>query len=122
MPKGNLNPVPRSGKNDIAPTIRGAFLTAIGNIEKDTGKTFSKLMQECIEENGLLAVLDRVSKFTVREKKIEGKVNHEHQHTIKPVSESLEWLEAVIDSGQDSSPKEPMPDRPILPATICNKA
>ena len=49
-------------KHDIAPVIRGAFLNALALIEKDTGKTFPEMMRDCIEDHGLLAVMDKVSK------------------------------------------------------------
>lgn len=62
-------------KHDVAPTIRGAFMKAIGIIEKDKGLTLPQMMAKAIESDGLLAVLDRLSKFTVRESKFEGDLN-----------------------------------------------
>ena len=55
-------------KHDIAPLVRTAFVNALVLIEKDTGKTLPEMMRDCIEQHGLLAVLDRLSKYTVRER------------------------------------------------------
>ena len=55
-------------KHDIAPLVRTAFVNALVLIEKDTGKTLPDMMRDCIEQHGLLAVLDKLSKYTVRER------------------------------------------------------
>ena len=85
-------------KHDIAPVIRGAFLNALALIEKDTGKTFPEMMRDCIEDHGLLAVMDKVSKYTVREKN----TTLETKPTIESVSAIVvdEWIKSFQSSGQ----------------------
>lgn len=112
----NSNPVPRSGTHDLAPRIRGAFIRAMESIETDTGKTFSQMMRECIEKDGLLAVLDRLAKYTVRENKITGNINH--KHTVKRLSETDSWLAAIIDTDEDSAPAESVPNGSVLSAEV----
>jgi hypothetical protein len=63
-------------KHDIAPMVRGAFLRAL-EIQDKSGRPFPVLLSEAIDEHGILAVLDKVSKFTVKEK------HTKHDHTVK---------------------------------------
>jgi len=77
-------------KHDIAPTIRGAFLKGLGIVETRTKKTFSDLMADWIEADGLGPVLQAVSKYTVREQhsskdvNLNGNVTHNHLTTAIP--------------------------------------
>lgn len=57
-------------KNDLAPLVRTAFVRAL-EIKESEGKTFSQMMKDAIDDHGILAVLDRLSKYTVRESKVE---------------------------------------------------
>jgi len=56
----------KAGTHEVAPVVRGAFLRALKIIEHDKGQSFSDLMLAEIEAHGLLAVMDRVSKFQER--------------------------------------------------------
>jgi len=57
-------------KHDLAPLVRTAFVRAL-EIKEAEGKTFSEMMKDAIDDHGILAVLDRLSKYTVRESKID---------------------------------------------------
>ena len=75
-------------KHDLAPLVRTAFVNALGLIERDTGKTLPEMMRDCIEQHGLLAVLDKLSKYTVKEK-----------HTTNETKLAIEkTTDAAIDS------------------------
>lgn len=79
-------------KHDVAPVIRGAFLRALELTEAESGKTFSELVADAIRSEGLLPVLDRISKFTVREAKNDltsgGKEISDLVYTVKVVDAS----------------------------------
>ena len=60
---------PRKAKYDIAPQIRAAFLAAIGELERRSGKTFAQMMAEWMQKDPI-AVLNMVAKFTERESEI----------------------------------------------------
>ena len=59
----------RKGKHDVAPMVRGAFLSALDLYKERHGKTFSETICDLLEEDPL-GVLNAVSKFTVREKDV----------------------------------------------------
>lgn len=86
----------RRGKHDIAPVIRASFIEGLRKVQQRTGKTFSDIMADLIEEDPI-EVLKAVSKFTVREKTVDvsGKVDHEHKHLL--VSETEKWLDSWIE-------------------------
>ena len=100
-------------RHPVAGTIRGAFLRALGDIENDTGMTFSQLMRREIEEHGLLTVMSHVGKFQEREAHVTGSV--EHQHTLSRVSETIDFLEGVYSDRTDDTSEEPSETRPLLP-------
>lgn len=92
----------RKGKHDVAPVVRSAFLTALERIKNEQGITFSQIIAKwMIEDPG--AVLNAVSKFTVREAKLEGKVEHEHKHV--GVSQINDWLAEFTKGSEDSDDK-----------------
>jgi hypothetical protein len=64
----------KKGKHDIAPMVRGAFLEALNIMKQKHGKTFSEIIADWMEKHPL-AVLNAVSKFTVRETKNEHRGN-----------------------------------------------
>ena len=107
-------------KHDIAPLVRTAFVNALGLIEKDTGKTFPEMMRDCIEKHGLLAVLDRLSKYTVREKH-STRVNETKLVTDKVTAVAIEsWIaefargdKAKSIQGEIISPSQ-LPDKPRI--------
>lgn len=93
--------VGKRAKHDISPGIRGAFVDALKKYQEKTGKGFSDIMLEMLEENPL-ELLKVMSKFTVREANVSvrGKVEHEHAH--KMVSETQQWIDTWIE--QDEKP------------------
>lgn len=78
MAKGNPNPISRTGKTDIAPAIRNSFFKGFKKYCRKHNMTFSDAFAKLIEDEGLLPVLDRVSKFTVRESQVTGTIDHKH--------------------------------------------
>jgi len=50
------------GVRDVAPEIRGALIRALAIME-DKGKPLSTLIVDAIEEQGILKVLDTLSKY-----------------------------------------------------------
>lgn len=61
-------------KHPVAPTMRYAFLKALDIKGEKEGKTLPEIMYELIKQEGLLAVMDRVSRF--QEKQADLNVNH----------------------------------------------
>jgi len=100
-------------KHDIAPLARGAFIRALDLIEQDTGKTFPEMMRDCIMDHGLLAVMDKLAKYTVREK-------HTTQvNEIKPAAATVaveSWLAEF-----QSANIETQPDESITPSQVPDK-
>lgn len=93
----NNAPTPRTGRKDIAPMVRGAFINALEEIKRTEGKTFSEIIAEWIRTEGIGPVLMAVSKFTVKEREVSGKVEHDHKHTHVAVSESLGWIAGLVE-------------------------
>lgn len=93
-------------KHDLAPIVRAAFCRALELKEKE-GKTFSELMKDAIDEQGILAVLDRLSKYTVRESKIEA-VKRIPRDVSELTDDELEQLESLALAllGRDGEPEE----------------
>ncbi len=60
---------PRKAKYDIAPQIRAAFLAAVEELERRSGKTYAQMMAEWMQKDPI-AVLNMVSRFNVRESEI----------------------------------------------------
>jgi len=105
-------------KNDLAPLVRTAFVNAIGLMENDSGKTFSEMMKDCIESDGLLAVLDRLAKYTVREQHVSGNLNHDHTHRVEVIQEeSRRILDSFAEITTDISAEILVQDQPVLPDT-----
>jgi len=61
-------------KHPIAPRLRGAFLDALDIKGKREGKSLAEIVDALIEKEGLLAVMDRVSKFQERTSTVD--MNH----------------------------------------------
>lgn len=95
----------RKGKHDIAPLVRAAFVRGFEKYCRKKGMTYSDAMQALIEEQGLGYVLDRVSRFTVRENTVQGKIEHEHRRQPTDL-ELAQELAAILTSGQESSDSE----------------
>jgi len=62
----NKHATGKSAKHPVAPTIRRAFLRALGIIENEGGLTFSEMMRDAIREHGLLTVMDKVARYRER--------------------------------------------------------
>ncbi len=103
-------------KHDLAPLVRTAFVNAIDLIERDTGKTFSQMMQDAIEEHGILPVLDRLSKYTVREQAVTGNIKHDHAHRFEIVqAETQRILDSFADIGNATGSEILVQDQSVLP-------
>ena len=53
-------------KHHVAPVVRAAFLRAIERKEEPDDITFSEMLVGEIEQHGLLAVMDKVARYTER--------------------------------------------------------
>lgn len=95
----------RKGSHDIAPAIRHAFLEALKIKQRKTGKNFSEVMADWLDDDWR-AVLNAVSKFTVQEKRISA--THEHNHKHVTVSESSKLITEALGVGKEGTPKEPL--------------
>lgn len=93
----------------MAPCIRHNTLKALRHLVKKKGTSLSEVIADEIEENGLGAWLTVASKFTVRESKVSGIVDHEHnhRHSHESVSETSQWIEEVLRADEESPAKEP---------------
>lgn len=80
-------------KHDLAPIVRAAFCRAL-EIQEEQGRTFSQLMSDAIDEHGILQVLDRLSKYTVRESKIEA-VKRIPKDVSELTDDELDQLESL---------------------------
>lgn len=107
----------RKGKHDISPWVRYNTLKAIRHVMHDKGMTASEVIAEEIKEHGLIEWLKVAAKFNVQEKRVEGTVSHEHQHTIsKPVSATDALIGEII--REDTDMQESVPDKLILPPPV----
>lgn len=90
-------------KSHIAPSVRAAFLGALGILEGE-GKTLKQMLADEIKTSGLLAVMDKVSKF--QERTGEMNVNHSGEIGLAGI------LGALAGIGQASGPEvESEPDQ-----------
>lgn len=94
----------RKAKHDIAPVVRSAFLRALERIKEEDGKTFSEIIADWMRKDPG-AVLNAVSKFTVREANVKGQVSHDHSGTVvhkqEPADLTKAWLEGVMQDEED---------------------
>lgn len=99
----------RKGKHDVSPMVRGAFLNALEKIKKEQGKTFSDIIVDMLEEDPHKTLM-AISRFAVREKEVTGEVKHDHKHdhVHKKLSETAQWLNEIVGSGEDRSPQKPL--------------
>ena len=74
-------------KHPVAPTVRGSFIKALGIIGDREGKTLPEMMADLIEQEGLLAVMDRVAKF--QERTSTTNINHSGEVNLVNVLSSL---------------------------------
>ncbi len=110
----------RKGKYDVAPIVRHAFLNAMKEVSRRKGKNFSAVMADWLEENPI-QTLNAVSKFLVREKKVEGHVEHNHQHN--GLSGEAERLIAEL-AGVGANPGNAKAgeDGSLLPPEACSQS
>jgi len=113
----------RRGRHDVAPVVRGAFLRALEQIKEEDGKTFSEIIADWLREDPG-AVLNAVSKFTVREKEVSGNIQHDHDHThIHYAVQEIEgWIAGAIAREEDSGSAPSLPHRPVLAAVVRDEA
>lgn len=84
----------RKGKHDVSPIVRGAFLEALEKIKREEGKGFSTIIKEWIEKDGIGPVLQAVSRYTVKESKVDADVTTTFLQILAQVSdEEIEELE-----------------------------
>lgn len=99
----------RKGLHDIAPKIRAGFVRAAarkgnGNAEEAIATQIEKLW-----EKDFLAILQAIGKFTVRENKVSGKIEHEHDHKHRSLSETDAWIAEVTGRRPDSTSEKSLP-------------
>ena len=96
-------------KYDMAPCIRHNTLKALKLISRKKGLTLSEVIAEEIEDIGLAEWLKVASKFNAREARLEGVVNHQHdhRHTAEPVSETTEWVVGMLGGDPASETEKP---------------
>lgn len=105
----------KSGKHDIAPAVRGAFLEALEIIKREDGKTFPQIIADWMREDPI-KVLTAVSKFTVREATVSGKVQHDHKHRVSAVQdETQRIIDGLVGFGVDRDAEEVVSSGLVLP-------
>lgn len=98
----------RKAKHDIAPVVRSAFLRGFEKYCEEKGITRSDAMMQLIKDEGLLPVLNAVSKYAVRESEVRGSVDHNHRHSVESVSDTNQWISGLLESGtvgQNTKPR-----------------
>lgn len=80
------------GRNDIASQIRGAFMRGLMISEEKTNKSLSELIADAIENEGILKVMDAISKYCPREMSLE----------VTELSPE-QWLELMADECKSES-------------------
>ena len=108
-------------KHDIAPLVRTAFVNALVLIEKDTGKTLPDMMRDCIEQHGLLAVLDKLSKYTVRERHTT-RVNETIISTDEVTAAAIDSWIAGFASASRGDKAKPIQGEIISPSQVPDKS
>jgi hypothetical protein len=104
--------------HDIAPIMRAGFANGLRLYAKKKGMTIPEVFCSWLEEDWQ-AVLTNIARYTVREAKISGQVQHDHKHTSEPVSNTLNWIEELIGDATEGEIAEPVPSRSVLPVEIC---
>lgn len=101
-------------KSDIAPVLRTAFLAALDIVKDKRGLTLPELMADLIEQEGLLAVMDRMSKFAIKEKNVNTSVDVSGRITHVGLSRTDELLAEIAARRPVRAFEEPVQDRPVL--------
>jgi len=86
----------RKGKHDISPTLRIEIRRAFDIIQARRAMTLPELMAELIEKEGLLAVMDRMAKYVVREKSVATSVHVTGQIARIGSGETDRLIESVV--------------------------
>jgi predicted oxidoreductase len=107
----------RRGKHDIAPIIRNGWMEGVTIVARRRGMTVPELFAEWIEADPI-AVLNAVARYTVREKSVSGKVEHEHRHTHEPISDTAGWIEGVLGEIEEGKITKSLPNGSLLPAAV----
>lgn len=105
-------------RRDVAPTIRASFIRAVKTLPgtkdcKPGEPRLTDLIQKELIKNPL-ATLKVMSSFMIKERHVSGSVKHEHdhEHTVIAVQETLERLHEIVAEGEDgdtpSAPEKPM--------------
>ena len=107
----------RKAKHDIAPAMRANFMKALQIYRKRHNKTLPEALADWLEEKPI-EVINAMSKFAVKESRVEAKVDHQHKHTHESVSETAEWLTDMLRTSEKGKTKESSESRPLLPSEI----
>lgn len=99
----------RKAKHDIAPAMRAAFLEAIEKLKIKKGKTFSEIMADWLDEDPI-AMMNAISKFTVRENHNTGSVTIEHSYSDL---ERANRLDALLESARARRDGQALEQRPV---------
>lgn len=90
----------RKGKHDVSPIVRGAFLEALKRIKREDGKTFSEIIANWLREDPG-AVLNAVSKFTVRESNLTADIKTSLVNVLAGIAEG-ERADSELEGESDS--------------------
>jgi len=107
---------------DISPRICGAFVRACQILDEEAarGKTrnsrkvkgLTELMIENLEDN-FVPTINALSKFQPKVTKVEGKVTHDHEHSVIDVQETLGRLHGMVEDATVER-TETTPSKPLL--------
>lgn len=85
------------GAHDIAPMIRASLIRAATRLGNGDGIGYLATQMESHLQSDFLATINAISKFTIKEKEVTGKIDHDHRHTHVAVSESLGWIAGLVE-------------------------
>ena len=100
-------------QHHISPAIRAAFLESLKVIQRRTGKPFSEILADKLEED-LLGTLNAVSKFNVREKESTITVKDEREYSA---TELASRILAAVGSKEAQAIVESLTDEDMGSAT-----
>lgn len=94
---------------DIAPKMRNALYSGFIKAARNRGMTLSDFAAQMWEDDWKAAATV-LGKFLPREQQVTGKVTHDHAHTHTHagVSETVSFIEGVIGTGEEGTPKKPL--------------
>ncbi len=107
---GGYNGGTRKGKPDIAPVMRASFLAALKILKERKGKTLPELMADWLEKDPI-AMLNAISKFLPREKRI--RAAPDHTFTTTSLTATREFVASVLNQQSVETPSKAIHDRSV---------